>query len=149
MSEPFRYLLRVRYGECDAQKIVYNARYGDYLDLASTEFLRAIWGNAVFGGAGYDYRLVKQVIEWQTPATCDDIVQVEVVPGRLGTTSFALAMEVRVVGAQRPTATCETTYVLIHEHAQTKLAVPDDLRQRFAAGAPGRVIDHAGAGLAR
>ena len=25
--ERFRYFLRVRYGECDAQKVVFNARY--------------------------------------------------------------------------------------------------------------------------
>jgi acyl-CoA thioesterase FadM len=49
-APPFRYLLRVRYGECDAQKIVYNARYGDYVDLAATEFLRAIWGKRTANG---------------------------------------------------------------------------------------------------
>jgi len=27
---PFRFLLRVRYGEVDAQKIVFNARWGDW-----------------------------------------------------------------------------------------------------------------------
>ena len=38
----FRYYLRVRYSECDAQKVVFNSRYGDYIDLATTEFLRAL-----------------------------------------------------------------------------------------------------------
>ena len=42
MADPFRYYLRVRYGECDAQKVVFNARYADYVDLATTEFLRAL-----------------------------------------------------------------------------------------------------------
>ncbi|MFP5307388.1 MAG: acyl-CoA thioesterase, partial [Gammaproteobacteria bacterium] len=28
MGDSFRYYLRVRYGECDAQKVVFNARYG-------------------------------------------------------------------------------------------------------------------------
>jgi len=37
---PFRLLLRVRYGECDAQQVVFNARYGDYVDVAATEFYR-------------------------------------------------------------------------------------------------------------
>src|SRR5262245_38413749 len=35
---PFRFLLRVRYGEVDAQKVVFNARWGDYVDLAVTEY---------------------------------------------------------------------------------------------------------------
>lgn len=110
----FRYRLRVRYGECDAQKIVYNARYGEYVDLAATEFLRAVWGDAMFGG-GYDYRVVKQVIEWKSPARWDDVVELAVTPARLGTTSFVLAMDVRVLGAERPAVVVETTYVLVGE----------------------------------
>ena len=144
---PFRYLLRVRYGECDGQKIVYNARYGEYLDLAATEFLRAVWGDALFGG-GFDYRLVKQVIEWRSPACYDDIVEIAVSAGRLGTTSFDLAMELRVLGAAVPAVVAATTYVLVSEAKQTKVAVPDDLRQRLLAGALDRVVDHAGAGAA-
>src|SRR5215471_11055882 len=45
MSEariPFRYYLRVRYIECDAQKVVFNSRYGEYVDVGINEFLRAI-----------------------------------------------------------------------------------------------------------
>jgi acyl-CoA thioester hydrolase len=143
----FRYLLRVRYGECDAQKIVFNARYSDYLDLAATEFLRVVWGDAMFSG-GYDYRLVKQTIEWQSPARYDEIVQVAVSTVRVGTTSFVLTMELRVLGAKQPTAVAETTYVLVREIEQTKCPVPDELRRSIEAGAPGVVVDHAGAGLA-
>src|SRR3979490_1096372 len=42
--EPFRYYLRVRYIECDAQKVVFNSRYGEYVDVSINEFLRAIGG---------------------------------------------------------------------------------------------------------
>ena len=39
--KPFRYFVRVRYQDCDSQHVVFNARYGDYIDLAVTEFLAA------------------------------------------------------------------------------------------------------------
>lgn len=146
-TQPFRYLLRVCYGECDAQKIVFNARYGDYVDLAAAEFLRAVWGDAVFGG-GYDYQLVRQVLEWRSPLRWDEIVQIAVSTARIGTTSFALAMDLRPLGAPQAAATAETTYVLTTEVELTKRAIPDDLRRRLEAGAPGVVIDHAGAGAA-
>jgi len=139
----FRYRLRVRYSECDAQKIVYNARYAEYVDLAATEFLRAVWGDAMFGG-GFDYRLVKQVIEWRAPARWDDVLEISVTSGRLGTSSFSLAMDLRVLGAATPGATAETTYVLVAEVAQTKLAIPDELRARLVAGAADTLVDHAG-----
>ena len=143
----FRYRLRVRYSECDAQKIVYNARYAEYVDLAATEFLRAVWGDAMFGG-GFDYRLVKQTIEWRAPAAWDDVLEIAVSCGRIGTTSFSLAMELRVLGAAEPGVTAETTYVLVAEREQTKLAMPDDLRARLLAGATSVLIDHAGSDAA-
>jgi len=33
MKEEFCYLLRVRYAECDAQKVVFNAKYVEYIDM--------------------------------------------------------------------------------------------------------------------
>ena len=40
MSEPHVHQLRVRYGECDAQGIVFNANYVAYFDVAITELWR-------------------------------------------------------------------------------------------------------------
>jgi len=34
--KPFRYYLRVRYVECDAQKVVFNSRYAEYVDVSVT-----------------------------------------------------------------------------------------------------------------
>lgn len=147
-NAPFRYLLRVRYGECDGQKIVYNARYGEYVDLAATEFLRVVWGDAMFGG-GFDYRLIRQVLEWKSPAHYDQVLAVGVRSGRIGTTSFTLAMELRVLGDEALLVTAETTYVLVRESDQTKQPVPPDLRGKLEAGAVGISVDHAGVGPGR
>ena len=38
---PFRYYLRVRYIECDAQKVVFNSRYSEYVDVGFSKILRA------------------------------------------------------------------------------------------------------------
>lgn len=45
MTSPFEFRLRVRYGECDAQGVVFNARYGDYVDIAVNEYIRTLFGN--------------------------------------------------------------------------------------------------------
>jgi acyl-CoA thioester hydrolase len=128
--------------------VVYNGRYGDYVDIAAGEFLRVVWGDAVFGG-GYDYQLVRQLIEWRASLHYDEIVQITVSMARIGTTSFVLAMDLRPIGATRPCAAAETTYVLTSEGELSKRPIPDDLRLRLDTGAPGVVVDHAGAGLAR
>jgi acyl-CoA thioester hydrolase len=142
---PFRYLLRVRYAECDAQKVVFNARYGDYVDLAVTEFFRALgYGEALVDGT-LDYQLVKQTLEWRGPARFDQVLEVTVRAMRLGTTSFILATEFRVYGEPRLLAQGETVYVLVDADSLTKRVIPDDLRAALERGALGVVIDHAGA----
>ena len=42
--EPYIHELRVRYGECDPQGIVFNANYLLYFDVAFTEMWRAAVG---------------------------------------------------------------------------------------------------------
>ena len=144
MSNHFRYYLRVRYGECDAQKVVFNARYAEYVDLATTEFLRALgYGEQLFSGE-LDFQLVKQTIEWKAPARFDQILEISVFTRSLGNTSFTLAAEFRVAGHERIIATAETIYVLVKQHTLTKTQIPPDLRTALQNGATGLTTDHAG-----
>lgn len=143
MSADFCYLLRVRYAECDAQKVVFNARYGEYVDLAVTEFLRAIgFGEAVISGA-LDYQLVRQTLEWRAPARFDEVLALSVHCTRLGTTSFTLAVEFRRAGADALIATAETVYVMVDAQTLTKQPLPAGFRQALARGGAGLVTDHA------
>ncbi len=108
MPNHFRYYLRVRYGECNAQKVVFNARYAEYVDLATTEFLRALgYGGQLFSGE-LDFQLVKQTIEWKAPARFDQVLEISVFAKSLGNTSFTLAAEFRIAGHAHLLATAET-----------------------------------------
>jgi acyl-CoA thioester hydrolase len=147
-TTPFRFYLRVRYGECDAQKVVFNARYGDYVDLGFTEFLRAMgYGEAMAAGT-LDFQLVKQTFEWKGSARYDDVVELSPRVTRLGNTSFTLFTEMRIAGSEAPAvgeifATAETVYVHV-DHALSKQPLPEELRTVLQRGAPGVVVDHAG-----
>lgn len=138
----FRYYLRVRYQECDAQKVVFNSRYGDYVDLAVGEFFRAIgYGEPMVSGE-LDYQLVKQTTEWKAPARYDDVLEIGVKALKLGTTSFTLGVEFRVAGRPDVIAAVETVYVLVDSKALAKKPLPDDLRARLQQGAD-TATDHA------
>jgi acyl-CoA thioester hydrolase len=144
MTPPFRYYLRVRYSECDQQKVVYNARYSEYVDLASSEFLRALgFADQVIEGT-IDYQLVKQTLEWKLPARFDQVLELSVSAVRLGTTSYTLRNEFRIAGDDRLIATAETIYVLVDAATLQKRELPADFRAALERGAPGLVIDHAG-----
>ena len=143
MDRDFVYYLRVRYGECDAQKVVFNARYGEYADLAVTEFFRALGYGAELASGELDYQLVRQVIEWKAPARFDQVVAIAVSTLRLGTTSFSLRCEFSLAGNAAVIATVETVYVLVDTHTLTKRALPEPLRAALQRGAPGLSADHA------
>lgn len=143
MTEGFRYYLRVRYGECDAQKVVFNARYAEYVDLATTEFFRALgYGDALITGA-LDFQLVRQTLEWKAPARFDQVLEIAVGAKRLGNTSFTLGTEFRIAGEERVIVTAETVYVLVEAHTLAKTPLPPAMRAALERGAPGVAIDHA------
>lgn len=90
--QDFRFFhpLRVRYSEVDAQKVVFNAHYLTYFDVALTEFLRDL---------GYDYHglverqrldfhLVKSTVEYLAPIHFDDELEIGVRAARIGNSSL-------------------------------------------------------------
>ena len=139
----FSYLLRVRYGECDAQKVVFNARYADYVDLATAELLRALGYEHEIQTAELDYQLVKQTTEWRAPARYDQVLEISVATKHLGNTSFTLATEFRIAGEERVIVTVETVYVHVDHHTLTKSPLPAELRAALERGASNVTIDHA------
>ena len=144
----FRHYLRVRYGECDAQKVVFNARYGEYVDLSITEFLRAIGYGADMVSGDFDFQVVKQTTEWKASSRYDDVLEGSVRCTRTGTTSFALVVEFRRAGEDAILCTSETIYVCV-DRDLVKKPLDDALRARLERGAPGIVADHAGYGATR
>jgi acyl-CoA thioester hydrolase len=144
MSRAFRYYLRVRYIECDAQKVVFNSRYAEYVDVSMTEFLRAAGVLDEFLEGPLDFQLVKQTVEWKAPARYDQVLELSIAPIRLGHTSFTVGTEFRIAGGDgRVIVTVETVYVLVDGRTLSKLPLPGHVRAALEAGAAGRATDHA------
>jgi acyl-CoA thioester hydrolase len=145
MDTPFRYYLRVRFQECDAQRVVFNSRYSEYADITSVEFMRAAlprpndWLDGTF-----EIQSVRQVIEWRSPARLDDVLEISARVSRIGTTSFTLSLEMRRAGEEVVLATTETTYVHVDHETFAKRAIPPKMRAALEEGARGRITDHAG-----
>ena len=144
MTAPFRYYTRVRYQDCDAQAVVFNARYGDYVDLAITEFLRASFpGRDPFDGS-FEVQVVRQLIEWKAPARFNDVLEISVQVARFGTTSFTVAFDLRVAGTPDTIVTAQLVYVAVNGETWKKRPMTPDERDRLQSGAAGKIIDHGG-----
>jgi acyl-CoA thioester hydrolase len=143
-ARPFVYYLRTRYIECDAQKVVFNSRYGDYTDVAVSEFIRALGFEEELKSGGFDVQLVKQTTQWRAPARYDDVLEISIQTTHIGNTSFTLLAEFRIAGRQSAIATVETVYVHVDHKTLQKQPLSDVRREALQRGAPGVAVDHAG-----
>jgi acyl-CoA thioester hydrolase len=95
MSSAFVHRLRVRYGECDPQGIVFNANYLLYLDVAFTELWREAvgpWQEMV--ERGIDAVVAEANLDFRAPARFDDQLELLARVTRLGSTAITTEIDV-------------------------------------------------------
>lgn len=92
---PFVTPIRVRWGEVDAQGVVFNPNYFVYADVAATEFFRAAGVMAdTYPDLGQSY-VVDARASFRGPARFDDLLDVEVRVSRIGRSSYELQVDIR------------------------------------------------------
>ncbi len=142
---PFRFRFRVRYGECDAQSVVFNARYADYVDISVNEYIRTLFGDYQnLLDQDLDIQVVSLTVNYRAPARFDDVLEARIKSGRMGNTSFTLHLEFYRCGDGLLVSEADITYVLIQPSKMAKTAIPSSLRKQLEVGAPGVLISHAG-----
>jgi len=145
MPKQFTHLLRVRYADCDAQQVVFNAKYIEYVDVAFTEFMRELFGGYTkLLDRGLDTQVVNINVAWKSSARFDDVIAIGVYCDRVGNTSYTLQLTFTDYTAGTAIATAEAVYVMVTPTEHRKTAIPDDLREILEFGAPDLISDHAG-----
>jgi acyl-CoA thioester hydrolase len=141
----FRFRFRVRYGECDAQSVVFNARYADYVDIAVNEYIRTLFGDYQnLLDQDLDIQVVSLTVNYRAPARFDDVLEARIRAGRIGNTSFTVHLEFFRFGDEELVAEADITYVLIQPSKMAKTPVPANVRDKLEVGGPGVLISHAG-----
>jgi YbgC/YbaW family acyl-CoA thioester hydrolase len=120
----FTWVHRVRYGEVDAQGVVYNAHYLAIADDAVEEWFASLPVSA--SDLGWDFMLKRATIEWTGSAGLRDDITVDVGIERWGNTSFELGFAGRV--GQRPVFTAAITYVGVVAGTTTTMPPPAEVR---------------------
>ena len=127
MSSPFTHRMRVRYAECDAQGVVYFARYPFLFDVAFTELWRGRIGpydETV--QAGSDFVVAEMNVRYRAPARFDEDVDVVIDAVRIGETS--LTFDWRIVRGDDLLVEGTVRQVCIDPATKRKKRVPDDVR---------------------
>lgn len=127
MAEVFRHRIRVRYGECDLQGVVFNANWLAYFDVVITELWRErAGGYSAMVDRGVDMVVGEAGVRFHGPARFDDVVEFELTVERLGETSFSSRIDAHVDG--RPAVEGSMRHVFVDAGTNTKRAVPDYVR---------------------
>jgi acyl-CoA thioester hydrolase len=125
MAEPYLHQIRIRYGECDMQKVVFNANYLAYCDDAAESWLQSV-GLTDITEFGWDFMLKKATIEWAGAATVHETIDITIAATRWGNTSFDVGFEGSVDG--RPVFLCTITYVGVKAGTRETMAPPAEVR---------------------
>lgn len=145
VTEQFTLLLRVRYGECDAQQVVFNARYADYIDIAMTEYFRAaVGGFQVLLDTELDNQVVSLHIDWHSSAKFDDVLAIAVTSKMVGNTSYGFEILITDFTSQKVIAKSTITYVMVDTQTYQKTPVPDWLREVLLSSSSFPLVNHAG-----
>ena len=130
---PYRHPVRIRYGECDMQKVVFNANYLAYIDDATDTWMRTALGE--FETTGFDFMVKKLTIEWQSAARFGELLELELEVTRWGTSSFDIGVVGRV--GERPVLTATVLYVSMVPGELRSQPVPPHVRAALGAGGAG------------
>lgn len=124
--------LRVRYAECDAQGVVFNAHYLAYFDLVLTELWRAALGSyAAMTDRGTDVVVAEATVNFRAPARFDDLLDLEIEVLRLGRTSMGTGYRVLREGALL--AEGSMVHVFVDRRTLTKAPIPGWIRAALQA----------------
>jgi acyl-CoA thioester hydrolase len=130
VGEPFRHLLRVRYGECDLQGVVFNAHYLAYFDTSINELLRAACGSyRSIIEQGIDVVVAEAQLRFRSAARFEDELALEATITRLGTTSIATAHRISRDGELLVEGTLR--HVLVDLASMAKTPIPEWLRAQL------------------
>lgn len=129
--EDFRFInpLRVRWSEVDQQKVVFNAHYLTYFDIAITDYWRAmaIPYEASMPGLGGEPFVRKATVEFHASARLDDQLEVGLKCARIGTSSMGFVGG--IFRDEQLLISSELVYVFADPHAQVSVPVPHRLRE--------------------
>ena len=127
----FSYSFRIRYSEVDAQKIVYNSHYLTFLDVAIFEFFDAIGFDQekYIKETNNEFHTVKATVEYKSPATLGDRIEVLTKMKNIGNSSMTFEQEIYLLNSNNLIATGEIIWVNTNQDEKKPVSVPENLRK--------------------
>ncbi|MEA2496693.1 MAG: acyl-CoA thioester hydrolase [Thermoleophilaceae bacterium] len=128
---PFVHQLRVRYHECDAQGIVFNAHHFAYFDITLTELWREAFGSydAVREDFGSDVVVADAQATFHASPRFDDLLDIEMTIEKLGNSSMVATFEEK--RDSEVLVSGRMVHVFVDAETMQKQPIPADVRARL------------------
>ena len=125
---------RVRWGDVDAASIIFYGAYIRFFEFAETELFRAVGLPYSVMFDELDIWLPRAHLEcdFRRAAKLDDMLEVCVYVGRVGSKSLRLNFEVRRRGEAEMLAEAHFVLVAVRRDTFETVAVPEELKKRLA-----------------
>ena len=124
----YRHDIRVRYVDCDAQRVVYNAHYLTFVDDTLDCWLREMAID--FESLGFDVMVKTATVTWHEPVRMAETLCIEAEVTRWGNTSLDVSytghVDVRLVFE------ATVTYVVVDPDTYAPIEIPDQLRAHLS-----------------
>ena len=132
-----KYLIeeRVRWGDVDAASIIFYGAYIRFFEFAETELFRSVglpYG-VMFDELDVWLPRVHLECNFRHAAKLDDLLEVSVWIGRIGTTSLRINFEVRRKGEDTLVADAHLVLVAVRRDTFQTVPMPVELKQRLAS----------------
>lgn len=140
----FSTTIRVRYAEIDGQKVVFNSRYLEYVDVAVTEWWEWTGIEAALGDVWREteFHVRHAELEYLKPFVLGDTIEANVRLERIGTSSQTVRFELAHAATGELHNVITVTSVNVHLPTGRPLPIEGAVReflQALLAGQPERV----------
>jgi acyl-CoA thioester hydrolase len=121
----------VRYHECDAQGIVFNANHFAYFDVTLTELWREAFGSYdAMVESGSDVVVVDAHATFHASPKFDELLDIEMSIAKLGSSSMTSEFAEKRNGDLLVSG--RLVHVFVDPATMEKQPIPDDVRERLA-----------------
>jgi YbgC/YbaW family acyl-CoA thioester hydrolase len=135
VNESWKYRIeeRVRWGDVDAARIIFYGAYIRFFEFAETELFRAVGLPYGVMFDELDIWLPRAHLEcdFRRAAHLDDLLEVCVYVGRVGTKSLRLNFEVRRNGGEELVAEAHFVLVAVRRNTFESVPMPEELKRRL------------------
>lgn len=119
---------KIRYSDCDAQAVVFNANYPRYWDDALTDWLEeAGFGGPELGGSGVDIVTARAEIDYRAPARLGDTLETSVEVEGFGRSSMTLRLSTRRISDGLVVAEGREVLVFIDPRTHRPTPIPSQI----------------------